>query len=90
MAVAKSNIISFFQFLSRLIKSNLSDAVSLTGGAGAFFQKTGEKSFVKEMNATVRGLTYIEQRDLFEGKGWAQYEYAFSIQASDKLDRIIF
>src|SRR6266478_4726030 len=73
----KSNIISFFQFLSRLMRTNLNDAVSLTGGAGAFFQKTGETTFAKEVRATVRGLTYVEERSLFSASGWAQYEYMF-------------
>ena len=86
----KSNIIGFFQFLSRLMRTNLSDAVSLTGGAGAFFQKTGETAFENEVNATVRGLAYIDDRDVFSDSGWAQYEYKFVVRASERFDSIIF
>lgn len=96
----KSNIISFFQFLSRLMSAGLSDAVSMAGGAGAFFQKIGEKSFQNEIHVVARGQTYVpaDERPLAatgrprrpSAAGWVQYEYKFSIQASDIFDSIIF
>jgi ABC-type cobalamin/Fe3+-siderophores transport system ATPase subunit len=94
----KSNIISFFQFLSRLMSAGLSDAVSMAGGAGAFFQKIGEKSFQNEIHVVTRGKTYVPAderapaaaRNRRGGGGWVEYEYQFSIQASDIFDTIIF
>jgi hypothetical protein len=79
----KSNIITFFQFLSRLMRTNLNDAVSLTGGAGAFFQKVEEASFKNEVRVEVQGLTHIQD-------SWLLYNYAFTVQASQRFDSIVF
>lgn len=89
----KSNVISFFQFLSRLMSAGLNDAVSMAGGVGAFFQKIGEQSFQNEIHVIARGLTRIHLREQPEQRseiGWMQYEYRFSVQASELFDSIIF
>jgi predicted ATPase len=90
----KSNIISFFQFLSRIMSGGLNDAVSLAGGVGAFFQKTGEQRFQNEIHVVLRGLTYTLERDLIGERArdaaWLQYEYEFTVQASERFDSIVF
>lgn len=86
----KSNIIGFFQFLSRLTGSSLSDAVSLSGGAGAFFTKEGEQEYRRGMTASIAGFTFVDERSYGTRRGTFSYEYSFSIQASEKFDRIYF
>ena len=86
----KSNIIGFFQFLSRLTASSLSDAVSLSGGAGAFFTKKGEQDYTRIVKACVSGFVFIDERHPGLRKGTLSYEYSFTIKATEKFDRIHF
>jgi ABC-type lipoprotein export system ATPase subunit len=96
----KTNIIEFFQFLARMVQSNVSDAVSLTGGVGAFFRKTsGPEAFQRELKAIVRGSTILDKR-FFATSGRKSappqedqkisYEYLFCVGASDQFDSIGF
>lgn len=86
----KTNIIEFFQFLSRMMRTNVGNAVSRTGGAGAFFRKAGATEYQRELSARVSGSAAIRHDFILRGKGNIAYEYSFTIRASETFDNIAF
>ena len=65
---AKTNIVSFLQFLSYLTTHPLSDAIAKAGGAGAVFQKMGSGQYRKGLNASIEGTYSYEIGDRFTSR----------------------
>ena len=87
----KTNILTFLKFLSGLVGTSVSDAISRTGGAGAFFSKKGEEAFNREVSCRVRGITKLFAYSSGSGKlKYIQYQYTFTISASEDFDSVIF
>jgi hypothetical protein len=72
------------------MRTNVGNAVSLTGGAGAFFRKAGATEYQRELSATVRGHATVRDEFIMRGKGSIAYEYSFVIRASERFDNITF
>jgi AAA15 family ATPase/GTPase len=79
----KTNIISFFEFISTLIKSDLNETVSKLGGAAAVFRKISATSYNTLLKASIYGIQYIDNKYVF-------YKYRFIVKASEALDTIYF
>jgi predicted ATPase len=80
----KTNIISFFEFLSHLIQNDLSEAVSLVGGAGSIFTKIGENDFTDSINVKILGFCNYDK------KRYLNYHYSFIIKVSIQKGLIYF
>jgi recombinational DNA repair ATPase RecF len=52
----KTNIITFFQFLSHLTTRPLPDAISMSGGAASVLQKISIFEFKRELTAKIYGI----------------------------------
>ena len=68
----KTNIITFFQFLDRLLNENVSDAISNSGGAGTIFHKQGHSEYSTTIDAVIGGSYKRRKKIIY-------YEYSFSI-----------
>lgn len=55
----KTNIVLFFEFLSKIVTIPINEAITEMGGFGFVFQKT-EKGFVDSIKAEMLGLTLIK------------------------------
>lgn len=72
----KTNIVMFFEFLSNLIDSELSEAFSKIGGAGSILRKTGEETYQNDITATIQGRKQLSK------KRKLNYTYKFRIELS--------
>ncbi len=79
----KTNIVQFFEFLSNLVKTDIGTAVTNVGGAGAIFQKLGEKKYVENIDCKIYGSYSISNSEL-------NYEYSFKIHRSPEKDSVYF
>lgn len=94
----KTNIISFFEFLARLVDRDPSDATSHLGGAGAVFRRVKD-TYQPAVTATVSGC-YLVDNDRYPFSGqkteksqqalYAMYEYGFTVLFSHELESIVF
>jgi predicted ATPase len=94
----KTNIISFFEFLSHLIDRDPSEATSHLGGAGAVFRRVKD-SYQPKITARVTGCYPLDEgrvrfasRKAREGgeKTFALYEYAFALLFSPEFESVVF
>jgi predicted ATPase len=93
----KTNIVSFFEFLSHIIESDPSEATSLLGGAGAVFRRVHD-SHQPNINASVTGSYPLEEVLMRFGRpkgkgdadGYALYQYEFTILFSNELESVVF
>lgn len=81
----KTNIITFFEFLSHIVSYGPTEAVNLLGGAGAVFTKISEKKFQNLIRITLSGCTESVKKERF-----INYKYDFIIEASENFDSIGF
>jgi len=79
----KTNIILFFEFLSKLTSEDLHNAVTKVGGAGTIFKKIGEKEYNKFIACTINGCKKVE-------KEYIKYQYSFKIGISFDKDFLFF
>ena len=79
----KTNIITFFEFLSYLVSDGPSEAVNRLGGAGSVFTKF-EDDFQKTMKVDICGCLNHEKNK------YIAYHYGFTIEASESFDFIRF
>lgn len=88
----KTNIILFFQFLSNMLRRPIAEAITLTGGAGAFFTKTGEKTFQRNMSCELQGAVTVEKDTsglaYYDFSGTFIYTYEFKITATSEFDSV--
>lgn len=91
----KTNIISFFQFISRLTETTLPNAISQMGGVGAFFTKEGERNYKKQITIEMVGETDLEVTEDSSLRGYlnehnSHYVLSFKINASNDFTSIFF
>ncbi|MCE5251068.1 AAA family ATPase [bacterium] len=79
----KTNIITFFEFLSHMVTYGPSEAVNRIGGAGSVFTKQSEQEFQKYIDVQILGCTESDKK-------FIQYIYNFIIEASLNFDSIRF
>ncbi len=80
----KTNIISFFEFLSYLADYELHQAVSRNGGAGSIFSKKGDIAFNDTIEAKIFGCRkYNEKR-------FVHYHYTFSIKVDAVAGQLFY
>ncbi|MFA5794426.1 MAG: ATP-binding protein [Candidatus Brocadiia bacterium] len=80
----KTNIITFFEFLSHLILYGPSEAVNQLGGAGSVFTKLSGDEFEKHIKVKLYGCAEISSHK------YIKYCYSFTIAASENFDSIGF
>ncbi len=80
----KTNIITFFEFLSNLIVNGPSEAVNSIGGAGSVFSKIGDDEFSNKMTVEIQGSTETASKT----NKFLDYYYKFCIEASEDFDSI--
>lgn len=93
----KTNIVSFFEFLSHLVEKGPSEATSHLGGAGAVFRRTKD-TYQSQITASVTGCYALDSGRFRipapEGKGkdmkYALYEYSFTLLFSNELESVVF
>ena len=93
----KTNIVSFFEFLSHVIERDPSEATSHLGGAGAVFRRVRD-SYQSNITATVTGCYPLEeamfQHRMAKVKGrekqFGLYHYNFTILFSNELESVVF
>lgn len=94
----KTNIISFFEFLSHLILHDPSEATSHLGGAGAVFRRvkdTCEATVSAKITGcyplNVQGNPFAHRRvSQGQDQDFALYEYDFSLLFSNELEAVVF
>jgi ABC-type molybdenum transport system ATPase subunit/photorepair protein PhrA len=93
----KTNIISFFEFLSHVVDANPSEATSHLGGAGAVFRRV-ENSNQPNITASITGCYDLEESRVLSRsgaskrrtEGFAVYRYDFTIILSNELESVVF
>ncbi len=89
----KTNIISFFEFLSHVVEKDPAEATSHLGGAGAVFRRV-QDAYQHDITAKITGCFPLSQgRFPSEPKDknrYALYEYEFSISYANKLEAVVF
>lgn len=80
----KTNIILFFEFLSYLVRRDVSEAISRIGGAGAVFRRMGGTDFQTTLSATVYGCHPLEQNK------FCHYKYSFQILFPKEVEYVTF
>ncbi|MFS4468149.1 AAA family ATPase [Maribacter sp. 2210JD10-5] len=80
----KTNIISFFEFLSHLSHHELHEAVSHNGGAGNIFSKRGDTEFKDTINADIYGCR------IHNKKKYIIYNYSFSIKVDSVAGQLFY
>ncbi|MDA8089574.1 MAG: AAA family ATPase [Nitrospiraceae bacterium] len=81
----KTNVILFFEFLSNLVKTNVSETISRLGGAGAVFRRIGEAEFQSTIQATIYGCQQLEDK-----KDFCHYKYFFELLFPKKIESVVF
>ena len=80
----KTNIISFFEFLSHLSQHELHEAVSHNGGAGNIFSKRGDTEFKDTISADTYGCR------IHNKKKYIIYNYSFSIKVDSVAGQLFY
>ena len=80
----KTNIILFFEFLSKLTTNQVGNAVSSIGGAGSIFKKIGSNKYEPNINFRIYGSKNISKRKVIT------YEYNATVTTSFEKDNIYY
>jgi AAA15 family ATPase/GTPase len=82
----KTNIITFFEFLSNVVGHGASEAINILGGAGSVFGKSGDASdeFGHRISAEIIGSCQKKEKE------YINYKYNFCIEASSDFNKIFF
>ncbi len=79
----KTNIIHFFEFLSHIVRGDVSEAVSRAGGAGSIFRRVGNE-YQDSISSTIYGCWPQEK-----GK-YLTYRYSFEILFPKEIESIVY
>ena len=79
----KTNIISFFEFLSYVNGLEIHNAVSKMGGAGTIFSKIGESIYDNSLNAHVFGRVKVNKKYIY-------YNYYFELSVASNAGLIYY
>ncbi len=82
----KTNILSFFEFLSKLPDTPIDEAVSSQGGVGRVFTRLPDNLYKTRMDCSIRGSIKFSMRGGQMKLLW--YTWKFSVVASDSYDEI--
>lgn len=80
----KTNVISFFEFLSHLSQHELHEAVSHNGGAGNIFSKQGDSAFKDTISADIYGCRVHNK------KKFILYNFSFSIRVDSVAGQLYY
>jgi predicted ATPase len=80
----KTNIITFFEFLSYLNQFEIHEAVSHIGGAGSIFTKTGDIGYKNSISADIYGCRVLNN------KKFVRYNLSFKIEVEAEAGLIFF
>jgi predicted ATPase len=80
----KTNIVLFFEFLSKLTTNQVGNAVSSVGGAGAIFKKIGSNEYEPNIEFKIYGSKNIAKNKAIT------YEYSATITTSFEKDSIYY
>lgn len=80
----KTNIVLFFEFLSKLTTNQIGNAVSSVGGAGSIFKKIGPNEYEPNINFKIFGSKNISSSKTIT------YEYSATITTSFEKDNIYY
>ena len=80
----KTNIVLFFEFLSKLTTNQVGNAVSSVGGAGSIFKKIGSNKYEPNINFKIYGSKNISKSRAIT------YEYSACITTSFEKDNIYY
>jgi len=82
----KTNLLSFFEFLSSLPQTPIDEAVSSHGGVGRVFTRRPDDRYRTSMNCVIRGSTIFRMKNGLPKTLW--YTWQFSIGASETYEEI--
>ncbi len=82
----KTNILSFFEFLSRLCSYPVDEAVSHHGGISRVFTRESQIKFATQMHSKVTGYVPLRGENNYD----LHYCWEFEIQTQDNFDKIFF
>jgi len=92
----KTNLVSFFEFLTNLVEVEASEATSRVGGAGAVFRRRG-KDYERMIHVRLVGCTQYppehrrRQREKAESEpSFLLYEYGFELTFPETRDAVLF
>ncbi|MEN6458583.1 MAG: AAA family ATPase [Thermoguttaceae bacterium] len=80
----KTNIVLFFDFLSHLVRGDVSEAVSRVGGAGSVFRRIGDAEFEPTLSAIIYGCRSLGT------KRFLYYRYAFELLFPKEIETVTF
>lgn len=80
----KTNIVLFFEFISKLMDSSISHSISSLGGAGTIFKKIGNEKYIDKLSFLISGSRKIENNK------YINYRYEAIIEISFDNDTIKF
>lgn len=80
----KTNIILFFEFLSKLTNNHIGHAVSSVGGAGSIFKKIRNEEYQDTIKIKVFGSSHIDKNR------YLAYEFGCTIKSSFSKDEIYY
>lgn len=80
----KTNIVLFFEFLSKLTTNEIGNAVSSVGGAGSIFKKIGADKYDPNISFKIFGSKAIDK------KRFISYEYCATITTSFETDNLYY
>jgi AAA15 family ATPase/GTPase len=78
----KTNIVSFFEFVSQITSNQLGEAISRVGGAGTVFKKD-KQGYDNKISSKLIGIATEDSKSIL-------YEYQFDIEISFDKDDIFF
>jgi predicted ATPase len=84
----KTNILSFFELLSRLSETAVDEAVSSHGGIGRVFTRLPDDKYRNSLSCAVRGSTGFAMKNGEAKTLW--YTWQFEIVASENYDEISY
>ena len=90
----KTNIVSFFEFVTHLMQVDASEATSRVGGAGAVFRRVGD-GYDKNIVSKVTGCVAAPEPHLIPKKRstrfkYIQYDYSFTLLFPETRDTVVF
>lgn len=80
----KTNIVLFFEFLSKLMTNQVGNAVSSVGGAGSIFKKISSNKYEPNIKFKIYGSKNISKSKAIT------YEYSATIKTSFEKDNIYY
>ncbi|WP_262148209.1 AAA family ATPase [Chryseobacterium foetidum] len=78
----KTNIVLFFEFISKIMDNTVSHSISALGGAGSIFKKIGNESYSDKLTFEISGSRRIKDKEYFN------YRYSAIIEISFEKDII--